>query len=92
MEAARPEVVFSEDGRLSGSGGVNRIFGPYQYERDILAAGLLASTMMAGPPDAMDQETLLLRILSAPLTVARHGDGELLLTSLDHILRLARLD
>ena len=51
-------------GRLSGSGGCNRITGSYQLDGDRLTFGPIASTRMACP-EAMDQEQAFLKALAA---------------------------
>ena len=38
-----------EDGRVSGSGGINRLMGDYTLTSDRLSFGVLATTRMAGP-------------------------------------------
>ena len=49
----RPSLQFGADGRLSGSAGVNRIIGGYQLGDGVIDFGQLATTLMAGPPEAM---------------------------------------
>ena len=44
--------------------------GEYVVDGDLLTCGPLAGTMMAGPPEAMDQEQRLHRALTQPLTVS----------------------
>ena len=57
-----------ENGRVSGSGGINRLMGDYTLTGDELSFGMLATTMMAGPPERMEAEQ---RFLAALGTVAR---------------------
>ncbi len=57
---ARPgvttEITFA-DSQVTGSGGVNTFNGSYETPGDdALTFGPLASTRMAGPPEAMEQE------------------------------------
>jgi heat shock protein HslJ len=47
------DLEFGTDGRVTGSATVNRLFGPYAIDGGTLTCGPLASTMMAGPPEAM---------------------------------------
>ena len=70
------DLTFGDDGRVTGCATVNRLFGPYSLDGDELTAGPLAGTMMAGPPEAMDQEQRLHRALSGPLTVVVDGSGD----------------
>lgn len=56
-------VLGSQDGRFAGSGGVNRLMGSYTLDGSTLTFSPLASTMMAGPPDAMQQEQALIAAL-----------------------------
>lgn len=64
-EAMRePSVVLqSQDNRFHGSGGVNRLMGGYTRDGGSLAFSQVASTMMAGPPEAMAQEQAILGAL-----------------------------
>lgn len=57
-----------EDGRVSGSAGINRLMGDYTLAGDRLGFGVIATTMMAGPPERMEAEQ---RFLSALGQVAR---------------------
>lgn len=65
-EAAREPhlVLHSEDGRLAGSGGVNRMMGGYTVAGNTLMFSQVATTMMAGPPEAMQQEQTILAALA----------------------------
>ena len=64
-EAMRePHLVLNgQDGRFAGSGGVNRLMGGYALIGDALTLSNAASTMMAGPPEAMAQEQAILGVL-----------------------------
>jgi heat shock protein HslJ len=69
------DISFDAEGRVTGCATVNRFFGPYAIHGDGLALGPLAGTLMAGPPEAMEQEQRLHRAMSRPLTVvAVDGD------------------
>lgn len=57
-------VLTLEHGRVSGTGGVNRVMGEYRLEGTTLVFGPLATTMMAGPPERMEQERQLLALLA----------------------------
>ena len=49
-------VLDGQDGRFHGSGGVNRLLGGYSTDGDTVTFSQVASTMMAGLPEAMQQE------------------------------------
>ena len=51
--------------RLSGSGGINRLMGDYTLTDDRLSFGVIATTMMAGPPERMAAEQRFLTALGA---------------------------
>ncbi|MGV1087260.1 MAG: META domain-containing protein [Mycobacterium sp.] len=57
-------VLASQDNRFHGSGGVNRLMGGYTLAGDSLAFSNAASTMMAGPPEAMQQEQAIIAALA----------------------------
>jgi heat shock protein HslJ len=87
------ELTFGVDGRLTGRATVNRVFGPYEVDGDVLVVGPMAATLMAGPPGAMDQESALLARLGVPLAVSRAQDpGDLLLTGEQGTVLLRELD
>jgi putative lipoprotein len=56
-------VLNGQDGRFAGSGGVNRLMGDYTLTGEALTLSNAASTMMAGPPEAMAQEQAILAAL-----------------------------
>lgn len=63
--AREPHLVLnSQDNRLSGSGGVNRLMGGYTLVGNSLTFSQVATTMMAGPPEAMQQEQAVLAALA----------------------------
>lgn len=51
------------DGRVTGSGGCNRIAGQARIEGAAIAFSQMASTRMACPPAVMDQEAKFLAVL-----------------------------
>lgn len=51
-----------EGDRVTGSAGINRYMGPWDEER---LFGLLATTLMGGPPELMSQEQIYLGHLEA---------------------------
>lgn len=56
-------VLNGRDGRFAGSGGVNRLMGGYTLDGGALSLSNTASTMMAGPPAAMQQEQAIVAAL-----------------------------
>jgi putative lipoprotein len=59
-----PQLVLNgQDGRFAGSGGVNRLMGGYILDGSSLTFSQVASTMMAGPPEAMQQEQAIVAAL-----------------------------
>jgi heat shock protein HslJ len=81
MPSTRPDLAFGADGRISGNATVNRLMGQYALEGDVLRFGALATTMMAGPPEHMEQEQRVLAALAHPLRVEAAGAGDVLLVS-----------
>lgn len=90
LDAGHPELTFGADGRLTGRATINRVMGPYSIEGDVLTAGPLATTMMAGAPAAMDQEQRLLEVLATPLVViaGEPGTGIVLLDDGSSLTRM----
>ena len=66
-----PAIEFTSDGRVVGNTGANRLMGGYEIADDRIRVTQLATTMMAGRPDAMRTETRLVQALGAG------GDAEL---------------
>ncbi len=63
--ARRPTLTLdAETAEASGFAGVNRFTGSYELGAQQLAFGALASTRMAGPPEAMAMEQIYLEGLS----------------------------
>jgi putative lipoprotein len=56
-------VLNGQDGRFAGSGGVNRMMGGYTFTGEALTFSNAATTMMAGSPEAMAQEQMILAAL-----------------------------
>jgi len=72
-----------------GNAGVNRFFGSFERTDDRLKIGRLATTRMAGPPEAMNAEKAYLAALSE-ITNWRMSDGALeLLKEKTVVLRFA---
>lgn len=66
--------------RMSGSGGINSLTGSYTVQGGTISFGQVASTMMAGPEDLMQQESTFLQALNT-VTTYRIEAGTLVLTS-----------
>lgn len=60
-----PAVEFTSDGRVVGNTGANRLMGGYELDGDRMRVTQLATTMMAGRPEAMRTETRLVQALGA---------------------------
>ena len=74
-----PYLEFDAEGQVSGSGGVNRISGPVRADGDRVHLGPLATTRMAGPADAMDDEAALIDALESIASFRVDDDGLVLL-------------
>ncbi|WP_456846283.1 META domain-containing protein [Cellulomonas sp. P5_C6] len=86
---ATPWLTFDGDGQVFGMAGVNRVRGTWELAGDGLTFGPVVSTMMAGPPDAMDCEQRVFRLLSGTVAVSTPDDDTLELTG-DGSARLVR--
>ena len=89
VAGSAPQLTFAVDGQFSGSGGVNRIMGTWRATEVSCSIGPVASTLMAGPDDVMDQEYRLLRLLEA-VTNWLMDDPELVLSGPGVVVRLIR--
>ncbi len=69
-------MLHEEENRLSGSGGCNRLIGSYELNHDGLSLGQVGSTMMACPPEAMQQEQAFVAALG--LVIGYRIEGEAL--------------
>lgn len=67
-------VLQSQQSQFAGSGGVNRLMGGYTLAGDSLTFAAVASTMMAGPPEAMAQEQAIVAALPTVRRYAIAGD------------------
>jgi heat shock protein HslJ len=70
----KPELAFGDDGRLTGTTGVNRVMGRYEVVEGLLTVADAATTRMAGAPEAMEQEQRLLALLDEPRAFVVTGD------------------
>lgn len=65
IDYAQTTISFDADGRVSGSGGCNRYFGPVTIQENMITFGVLGSTRRACPPALMDQEQKFFNALAA---------------------------
>jgi heat shock protein HslJ len=64
-EDGAPTLVFDlEESRVAGSAGLNRLVGTFSLSEGELRFGPLATTLMAGPEDAMQRERAFLDSLA----------------------------
>lgn len=64
-DASVPTTLSMSDGQATGNAGVNTFNGGYDAPEDgVLTFGLIATTMMAGPDNAMQQEQAFLKALA----------------------------
>jgi heat shock protein HslJ len=85
-----PHLVFDlEESRVAGSGGVNRLMGSFSLAEDELSFGPLATTMMAGPDDAMQRERQFLDALGRVSSYELDGPALTLLAKDEIVARLA---
>jgi heat shock protein HslJ len=70
VEGTQVTATFREDGRVTGSGGCNRYFGPYERAGGAIRIGPLAGTRMAcpEPPGAAEQEAAFLAAMERATT------------------------
>jgi len=72
--APKPQLSFGADGRLTGTTGVNRLMGQFEVRDGLLVVGDAATTRMAGPPEAMEQEQRLIELLGTEQAFVITGD------------------
>lgn len=75
LEVGAPTVTFDAEGRITGSGGVNRFHASFEHSETSVSFGPVAATKMAGSPDLMEQEHRFFAVLEAASTLARAGDS-----------------
>ncbi|MBK1691030.1 META domain-containing protein [Ectothiorhodospira mobilis] len=77
IDRSRIHITFDPRGRVTGSTGCNRFFGPYTLTGEGLTIGPLATTMMACPQALMDQERRVLQALEGVRRFDRDATGAL---------------
>lgn len=83
LEPGRAYLAFGDDGRLTGSTGVNRISGSWDLTAGGLSFSELVTTRRAGTPEAMEQEQRLLAALGRVGGAELGADGRLVLVAAD---------
>ncbi|MGO8827705.1 MAG: amidohydrolase family protein [Steroidobacteraceae bacterium] len=78
--AKKPPTMKFANGEVAIFGGINRLTGSYALVDDSVTLGSLASTKMAGDPQAMELETNLAKTLASVDAFQVNG-GELMLSS-----------
>ncbi len=70
VEGTQVTATFRDDGRVTGTGGCNRYFGPYERAGEAIRVGPLAGTRMAcpEPPGAAEQEAAFLAAMERATT------------------------
>ena len=72
-----------DDGTVTGNGGVNTFNGTYTLTGDDISFSPLASTRMAGSPEAMEQEQLFFEALEKAAHIAMN-DNTMMLSDADN--------
>lgn len=85
----KASLTFDAEGRVTGFGGCNRIFGAYEVDGDAIRIGPMAGTRMlcAEPAGVAEQEAALLAALEAATTWTIRG-GRLQLRDADGALQV----
>jgi len=86
VSSATITAKFSTDGSLSGNGGVNQYNSAYTVQGNTISIQPPVATLMAGPPDIMEQETAYLAalpkahtyVIEGPRLTMRSADGALI--------------
>jgi putative lipoprotein len=73
IDNAQSTLVFASGGRVTGSGGCNRLFATATIAGDTLMFGGIGTTRMACAPALMDQEQKFLGALAATRTFRFEG-------------------
>lgn len=76
IAATRVSLTINKEGRVSGTGGVNRYFTTAKVGKDgSISFGPLGSTRRAGPPEHMVQETTYFKQLKAMTSYSIKGNA-----------------
>jgi putative lipoprotein len=79
VDNAQTTLTFDGEGRVTGSGGCNRYFGPATLQGDSISFGGIGSTRMACPPARMEQEQAFFAALAATRSYRFDESGQNLL-------------
>ena len=79
IDNAQTTITFDGEGRVAGSGGCNRYFGPVNINGDAISFGNLGSTRMACVPALMDEERKFFDALAATRSYRFDDPGHKLL-------------
>jgi heat shock protein HslJ len=90
IDPEAPREVRFEGDRVAGRVGVNRFTGSFSTDGDVIQAGPVASTRMAGPPGLMALEDRFNSHLDGEHEIALEGDGVLTLSREGHSMALKR--
>ncbi len=83
-DATVPSTLTMNTGKANGNAGVNQFNGSYDAPSDgVLTFGALATTMMAGPDNAMKQEQAFLKALADTKKFTTQDGGLVLMDSSD---------
>lgn len=75
-----PSLAFSEDGRVSGVSGCNRVMGSFTVEDGKFTFSKMGTTMMMCSPDSMEVEQVFLENLGKTQGASLTEEGILVLT------------
>jgi putative lipoprotein len=78
IDNAQTTITFDAEGRVAGSGGCNRYFGPVTIDGSAISFGDLGATRMACVPALMDQEQKFFDALAATRSYRFHDPGNTL--------------
>jgi heat shock protein HslJ len=93
LERAPATLAFPEPGRVAGKGSCNRFMGSVEIGQGAVRFGKMASTMMACPPEVMQQEAAYLKALENADRISFEGRYLLVYAKgLEKPLRFTRMD
>ena len=83
-DASVPSSLTMNEGKANGNAGINTFNGSYDAPSDgVLTFGALATTMMAGPDNAMQQEQAFLKALADTKKFTTEDGGLVLMDGSD---------
>jgi heat shock protein HslJ len=89
VDRVQSTVRFGDDGRLTGNGGCNGMFGTYEAGADTLRIGPIGATKKACPPAVMDQEGKFFAALQGARSYTFDRNGFLTITGAAGAVRFA---